>query len=41
LIAGVLGLIVGVMWVFGAQWWQSTKQPIGPEGQPSEKAVNK
>ena len=41
LIAGVLGLIVGVMWVFGAQWWQSSKQPIQPEGQPSEKAVNK
>jgi uncharacterized protein involved in exopolysaccharide biosynthesis len=40
LIAGVLGLIVGVMWVFGAQWWQSSKQPIQPEGQPSEKAVN-
>jgi capsular polysaccharide biosynthesis protein len=41
LIAGVLGLMVGVVWVLGAQWWRSSKQPIRPEGQPSEEAVNK
>ena len=40
LIAGVLGLIVGVIWVLGAQWWQSSKQPVPLEGQPSEKTVN-
>ena len=41
LIAGVLGLMVGVVWVLGAQWWRSSKQPIRPEEQPSEEAVNK
>ena len=41
IIAGLLGLMVGGLWVLGAQWWRSSKQPIRPEEQPSEEAVNK
>jgi capsular polysaccharide biosynthesis protein len=31
LIAGMLGLMVGLAWVLGAQWWRSSKQPVPQE----------
>jgi capsular polysaccharide biosynthesis protein len=41
LIAGMLGLLIGVLWVFGTQWWQSTKSQVQPQEQPLETPVNK